>query len=386
MPERGKRRLFVSFERRCPGPGTLAVTRIGLVPAGTPSGAHSSREAAWRPLRTGPADRAQAWTLALALGSAALGTGCGGSSTPPPALGTLERDRIELVADADEPIVAIEVREGEPVQAGQPLVRLDPRRLEARLAGARARRDEAHARLEELIAGPRRERIREARALLQGAEGALATALRERERVMKLAEQELETVSRVDVLQSQLDVTAARRDAAAARLAELLAGARQEALAQARSAVAEVEAALVDLEVALERLRVRAPRNGTIDSLPFELGERPPPGAVVCVLLADGQPYARVHVPAILKGTVSAGTSARIRLDGRAGTFAGQVRWISHRAAFTPYFSLTTHDRGRLSYLAEVDLTEPAARALPTGVPVEVSFEPVTRAVATHER
>jgi HlyD family secretion protein len=307
--------------------------------------------------------------------STAFCIACGGSADGPPALGTLERDRIELVSEADEPVVALEVREGDRARAGQLLLRLDGRRLAAQVAGARARSDEARARLDELIEGPRKERILEAQARLEGAEGALASAVRERERVKRLAEQGLETASRVDALQSQLDLTLAERSAAAARLAELLAGTRREEIDRARSGLAAAEAALVDLELRLERLEVRAPQSGTVDALPYELGERPPPGAVVCVMLADGLPYARVHVPAVLKPDVIAGTAARVRVDGSAEAFAGRVRWISHRAAFTPFFALTTRDRGRLSYLAEVELLGAEAHALSTGVPVEVSFE-----------
>jgi len=51
------------------------------------------------------------------------------------------------------------------------------------------------------------------------------------------------------------------------------------------------------------------------------------------------------------------------------------VRTLAHDAAFTPYYALTQHDRGRLSYLAEVDLEGANLDALPTGVPVEVRFE-----------
>jgi HlyD family secretion protein len=48
---------------------------------------------------------------------------------------------------------------------------------------------------------------------------------------------------------------------------------------------------------------------------------------------------------------------------------------VSHEAAFTPYYALTERDRGRLSYLAEVTLTDGDARGLPTGVPVQVTFD-----------
>ena len=51
----------------------------------------------------------------------------------------------------------------------------------------------------------------------------------------------------------------------------------------------------------------------------------------------------------------------------------GQVRWVASEAAFTPYYALTERDRGHLTYIAKVDITEERAR-LPDGVPVEVEL------------
>ena len=62
------------------------------------------------------------------------------------------------------------------------------------------------------------------------------------------------------------------------------------------------------------------------------------------------------------------------------------MRYVSSEAAFTPYYALTQEDRGRLSYLAEVTLTdELAAARLPSGVPVEVTPDP-ERATETASR
>jgi HlyD family secretion protein len=65
---------------------------------------------------------------------------------------------------------------------------------------------------------------------------------------------------------------------------------------------------------------------------------------------------------------------ARVRVDGAEEPFAARVRSVSSDAAFTPFHALTERDRGRLVFLAEVDLEGEAARALPSGVPVEVEF------------
>ncbi len=301
--------------------------------------------------------------------------GCGDDLSQTPALGTLERDRIELVAESNDPIAEIAVREGDIVLQGQLLLRQDDTRVRAQRALAQGTRDQARARLAELERGPRAERIREARARTAGAESALAVARRELGRMRELAKQNVRSRSELDLAQGRHDEALARSNEARAALEALVDGTTPEELDQARSALATAEAAVVDADVRLQRLAVRAPSAGRIDALPFEPGERPPAGAVVAVLLADGAPYARVYVPQPLRVTLAEGATARVTVPGLEREFAGRLRTVSRDAAFTPYFALTQHDRSRLAYVAEVDLDPAEARELPTGVPVEVRFD-----------
>ncbi|EGV27666.1 secretion protein HlyD family protein, partial [Thiorhodococcus drewsii AZ1] len=53
------------------------------------------------------------------------------------AVGTLEWDRVELIAELSEPIVEIRHREGDQLAEGEVILRLDPRRSQARLDAAR---------------------------------------------------------------------------------------------------------------------------------------------------------------------------------------------------------------------------------------------------------
>jgi HlyD family secretion protein len=92
-------------------------------------------------------------------------------------------------------------------------------------------------------------------------------------------------------------------------------------------------------------------------------------------MLAGEQPFARAYVPEPLRATIASGSRARVFVDGVAMPYDGRVRWIASDAAFTPYFALTKHDRGRLSYFAKVDILG-ADQRLPDGVPVEVLFLP----------
>ena len=91
------------------------------------------------------------------------------------------------------------------------------------------------------------------------------------------------------------------------------------------------------------------------------------------MLLSGEQPHARVYVPERLRASVRAGSPATLFVDGVSEPVKGRVRWVATEAAFTPYFALTERDRGRLSYVAKIDIVE-AGERLPDGVPLEAVF------------
>lgn len=314
-------------------------------------------------------------SLAALFGAVAFVAGCAGDPHTSQAVGTLERDRLELIAEASEPIVQIRLREGAPVAAGDLILQLDQTRLGAEVRRAEAARDLAAARFTELQHGPRLEQIDAARARLVGAEAALERARLDLARLRTLRSEGVESQAQLDSARAAHDQALALSDQARAALQELLAGTRPEQIDQGRAALAEAESALAALRVSFDRLTVRAPRDGQLDSLPYKPGERPPPGAVVAVVLADGAPYARVYVPETIRAGVRPGTAATVWLDGVDASFAGRVRIVANDPTFTPFYALTERDRGRLVYVAEVDLTGDAANELPTGIPVQVRFE-----------
>ena len=286
-------------------------------------------------------------------------------------LGTLERDRVELVAEAQETIVEIPVREGARVAEGAVLLRLDPADVETRLSQARANALQAERRYAEYVAGARAEDVREARAHVAGATARAKTESIEFDRTQKLVAAGLSPMSAQDRQRALKDGALADERAARERLAELVHGTRAEVVEQAAAALEAARAQVAELELSRSRHSLTAPRAGIVDALPYELGERPPRGAPVVVLLADGAPYARVYVPETARTAVAPGDPAIVRIDGTDRDWKAEVRYISSEAAFTPYYALNERDRARLSYLAEFVLTEPEAANLPTGMPVE---------------
>jgi len=289
-------------------------------------------------------------------------------------LGTLERDRLELIAESNEPIVEITVREGDAVPADAILMRQELGSMQARLDQAVAARNVAEHRLAELVKGPRAQEIAEARAALEAARSSLETETSEYQRAQNLVTNGLVSQSTVDQARARRDTAAGTNKQASARLKLLLEGTRIEELDQAEATLKQATAALVELQTSAARYVVKAPRAGKVEAIPYKLGERPTAGTPLIVMLADGTPYARVYVPEPLRTQFMPGTQTRVRVDGRDGDLNGVVRFVSAEAAFTPYYALTQDDRSRLAYLAYIDLDERAAANVPTGMPVQVEL------------
>ena len=311
--------------------------------------------------------------IAILLTLTSVATACGEAENTHRVVGELASDRHELTAEVSEPIRAITVTEGETVVAGQVIIEQDNTRATARLTEAQAALAQQQARLDELVRGPRSEQVAAARANVEGATQELEFRHSELTRIKEVHARGLASADLLDRGRAALDAAQANLKLRLAQLEERLAGTTIEELAQAEQAVKQAAARRELAVVDLDRHTTRAPVDGIVDSRLFELGERPVPAQPVVVLLGGVQPHARVYVPESLRVHVGTGTKALIFVDGLDAPVNGRVRWISSEAAFTPYFALTERDRGRLSFVAKIDITDDRER-LPDGVPVDVEF------------
>ena len=318
------------------------------------------------------ADRRIPVTALLAL----LLAGC--SRQPPQALGTLEWDRVTVPAPASERIVRIDVREGQQVAVGAPLMQLESAHAQSQLAALQAQAAQRDAALSELRHGPRAEGIAQARAVLAAAQAQAREARAYHARLQPLAPRQLVAAAELDRARAAAQSAQAQVRQAEAALAELLNGSRSEQVAQGEAAMASAEASATAQTVLLEKLALVAPRAGRVDSLPYKLGDQPAAGAPLAVLLVGDAPYARVYLPQALRNRVQVGDSLRVQVQGQptGQVFTGRVRMIRSEPVFTPYYALTGRDAARLSYLAEVAL-EAEAAGLPAGLPVRVEFDGV---------
>jgi HlyD family secretion protein len=233
--------------------------------------------------------------------------------------GTTERRVLELSAPISEIIVDIPVQEGQQVNANDLVVQLDTEEVAA-----------------DLIA--QESALAAAEALLKETQGDFNRQ---------------ETLKRARVA-TEKALDSARRM-------------RDEALAL----VNEKKARIVQAKKRLNDLSIISRAPGTVDQLPYEVGERVPAGGVVAVIYADERPWIRVWLPARAVSRAKVGMSARATVTGLKQTFAAEVEYISREPEYTPHFALTERESSHLSYESRLVLKD-APLDLRPGLPAQV--------------
>ncbi|MBA6346985.1 MULTISPECIES: HlyD family secretion protein [unclassified Colwellia] len=297
-------------------------------------------------------------------------SGCD-NKKPGIALGTLERERIAHTATVSEVITALPVSAGSQVTEGTILVRLDDTLQKAFVAKAQAQMQQAKANLEKVHNGARKEEVAAASAEVEGAKAALIKSEADYKRTQILIKQALSSQVTLENSLALRDENRAKLHSAQEKLLQLINGARIEDLQIAEAILATAVAVLDSENKKLNDLTITAKRDGLLDNLPWNLGERVTLGSPVAIVLAGRAPFARVYVPEPYRVKIKVADKLTVQVDGLTDSIIGTVRWISSEPAFTPYFALNQEERANLMYLAEIQLPDSAAE-LPMGVPAQV--------------
>ena len=303
------------------------------------------------------------------------------------------RAQVQLSFLSGGEVAEVLVEEGQVVEAGQPLVRLETNELELDVARAEASLASAEGQLAQLLASPQPEEVAAQEANLQAAQGGVSAAVANRDQVtagpsepeIAAAEAQVATAEmdyraalrtydstdkndedrkdqanydlwaaevaleaariQLDVLlagadadevrASQADVAAAvaQRDAAQAQLDLLLAGATEEQVQAAEAAVDQARVALGQARLQLERATLAAPMAGTVTALDVEVGEMVNPGQTV-IALSD---LTGLEIDVNLDETdvvhVAVGQEAQVSVDAFPGVgMVGQVTYVAQKA------------------------------------------------------
>lgn len=286
------------------------------------------------------------------------------------ALGTLERDQVTLNALVNEQLKFIYVSEGDHVTSGQLLAQFDDRYAQTQLKVALAQLEQTKAALLQAQNGYTTEQIEAAHAAWQGAQANYQEAKRQFLRSQKLYDAKAIGKATLDNAIAVRDQTKALEEQTSQEWKALKNGTRAETLIQLQAQVDLSQAQVEAANVLLSHYKIVSPKDGVIDSSPWQAGDSITSGTQMFRLTISSSPHARVYLPQVALNYLSPGSTVDVFLAGKELPLTGKVRSIRSQPAYSPYFALNEKERSRLMYLTTIDLEN--AENYTTGLPLEI--------------
>ena len=341
--------------------------------------------------------------------------------------GFIEADQIRVGSQVGGRVAEVFAEEGDRMQRGEVLFRLEPFDLEAvsKKAGsnlaaaqaeyarltagfrpeevqqAQARRERARAILEKAVTGPRPQEITIAREQLRSARAASILAESEFIRLEALVTKEQVSKEAYDEAVRAREAAQAGLAVAEQSLALLEEGTRKEDIAAASAGFAEAEQALAlmregyrreDVEAAaarsasaeaelaavqarLNELEVLSPCDCILETIELEPGDLVSANAPAASLLDSDGLWVRTYIPEARLSRLQIGRIVPVRVDGiKDELFNARISYIAQEGEFVPRNIQTPEERSKQVFRTKLILQEGLGR-LRAGMAVDVLFE-----------
>lgn len=303
--------------------------------------------------------------MALFLLATAFLFGCDGDETAD-AYGNFEATEVTVSAEAQGRLVHLRAAEGDRLQTGDVVGRVDTTKLALQRRALLAQRQSLQAQRMATLA-----QLPEIQAQVAVLRAQLETAEEELARTRRLHDNEAATARELnqregEVMQLRKQIEQARTRVSAVRQQAASTAAQVEQLA---SQVAELDARISDAQVV-------NPVAGTVLTRVAEQGEFVQPGAPLYTVANLDTLTLHAYATGRQLPELRLGMHVQVLVDGEAGrlhTMPGEVVWIADEAQFTPTPIQTRENRAELVYAFDVRVPNPEGR-LKIGMPGEVLF------------
>jgi HlyD family secretion protein len=314
-------------------------------------------------------------------------------------------DQVQLQRQRDRDAAGLDIALTQLTQL-QTAIEYQRSSLAAELELREADLKQSQARLDELLAGSRRQEIEQATAAVAEARAQNVQAQRDWERAQELFKNDDITASQHDQYKTRLDATTAALKQAEDRLALVVEGPRKEQIESARAQLEHGRAALklaeatrLDIrrrEQELETRRaeiaraqaqiaisdaqiddtiVRSPIDGVVLVKSAEVGEIIAPGTIIATVGDLARPWLRAYINETEIGRVKLDQKARVTCDSCGGkTYWGRISFIASEAEFTPKQIQTSEERVKLVYRIKIDLPNPD-QVLKSNMPADAEIQ-----------
>lgn len=363
--------------------------------------------------------------------------------------GNIEMTEVDIAFKTPGKLEALLVEEGDEVQAGDVIARLDRQQLEQQRTRALAVIDSARSALEQtraairyqrenvassiarseaeqraaqaalaaLEAGSRDQDIEQARAAVARAKAEAVKARRDLERGRTLFEDEDISAQDFDRITAQAEAAEAALEQAQQRFDLVREGPRREDVDSGRAQLdrakaglraakageldiarlekdlaaraANIEAAQAELaviETQLEDAVAVSPVSGVVLTKAAEEGEIVAAGTTIVTIGDIAHPWLRGYVNQVYQGRVKLGSEVKVATDSFPGKlYQGRLSFLSSEAEFTPKQIQTQEERVKLVYRVKIDIANPN-QELKRNMPADAIIPLTPAAEAPQER
>jgi len=286
--------------------------------------------------------------------------------------GNVEIREVSLAFNAEGAVSRLLKREGDAVKEGELLAELDDATYRELHKLAVARREEAKAQLDLLLAGTRAEVIAQARGAVASAAAMLANAEATYVRQEDLARRDVASRQAFDDALRARDAARAQSAQAAAALEQAVNGPRPLEIEAARAALRAAEATVALAAVQLGHAALNAPSAGVITTRVVEPGTIVLPTSPIYGMAMTGESWVRGFAPEPVLPRLAPGALVRVASDG-GKSWTGRIGYVSPVAEFTPKTVETPELRTQLVYRFRVRIDAPDD-SLRQGMPVTITL------------
>ena len=285
--------------------------------------------------------------------------------------GNIETTEVNVGFKVPGRIVSLSVQEGDWVENGKVLAKLDDEDLRNRFELAKATLNSAQAKLSKLLAGSRPEELREAEAVLFQAKSDLENKQAHYERMKPLFERGVIPKENLDNAEAGYKIAKASFQKATENYLLVKEGPRKEDIEDARAQVEQARASLKLAETQLSYTVLHSPLSGVVLVKASEMGEVVNPGTSILTLADLGNVWLKAYIPETDLSKVKWGQEVIVTTDLRPKKeYKGKISFISSQAEFTPKSIQTEKERVTLVYRIKVDIPNPD-RELKPGMPAD---------------
>jgi HlyD family secretion protein len=293
--------------------------------------------------------------------------------------GYMEADLVLVGSEQGGRIETLSVEEGDHVARGAAIFTLESKAEEAGVAAARARLDEADARLADAKAEMQRpDEIEVLEAALTQAKALLQQSVTNLERTQQLYDKGWVAKAQLDDAIAQHDSNQAAVAQAEKRISAAKLATRGDLITAAEASVEEARHSLDEAEKNLAKRTVASQEDGTIEEVYFRPGEVVNAGQAVVALLPPRNLKVRFFVPEPVRAGLRPGDTVIVGCDGCAPGLQAKISFISRDAEFTPPVIFSQERREKLVFLVEAR-PEGESTKLTAGQPVTVTLAPGAR-------